>query len=144
MLPGGLRWSHCDRANWNLTQGDRARTAIEAFSGGRLLIGIFGAPYPCPPAPFKLAMLLVEQFHARGIDGAIEVFSPRPLSLPILGQAGCGSFESHLEEAGIAFLRDHSATAVEDGAVAFGDAKRPFDLLLGVPHRFRRWSRNPA
>jgi sulfide:quinone oxidoreductase len=118
------------------TQGDRARAAIEAFTGGRLAIGIFGAPYPCPPAPFELAMLIDERLRARGIQGAIEVFSPLPLSLPILGQAGCGSFESHLEGAGIAFLREHAATAVDDGAVVFGDSRRPFDLLLGVPpHR---------
>jgi sulfide:quinone oxidoreductase len=121
---------------YDLTQGDRARTAIEAFTGGRLVIGIFGAPYPCPPAPFELAMLIDERLRSRGIDGAIEVFSPLPLSLPILGQAGCGSFESRLESAGIAFLREHAATAVDDGAVVFGAARRPFDLLLGVPpHR---------
>jgi sulfide:quinone oxidoreductase len=121
---------------YDLTQGDRARSATEAFTGGRLVIGIFGAPYPCPPAPFELAMLIDELFRSRGIDGAIEVFSPLPLSLPILGQAGCGSFESRLGDAGIAFLREHAATAVDDGAVVFGETRRPFDLLLGVPpHR---------
>ncbi|HEY8637139.1 MAG TPA: FAD/NAD(P)-binding oxidoreductase, partial [Candidatus Limnocylindrales bacterium] len=116
---------------YDLTRGDRARTAIEAFTGGRLAIGIFGVPYPCPPAPFELAMLVDERLRARGIRGAIEVFSPLPLSLPILGQAGCGSFESRLEGVGIGFLRNHVATAVEDDAVVFGDTRRPFDLLLG-------------
>lgn len=121
---------------YDLTQADRARAAIEAFTGGRLAIGIFGAPYPCPPAPFELAMLVDERLRARGIHGAIEVFSPLPLSLPILGQAGCGSFESHLEGAGIGFLRNHVATAVDDGIVVFGETRRAFDLLLGVPpHR---------
>jgi sulfide:quinone oxidoreductase len=121
---------------YDQTQGDRARAAIEAFTGGRLVIGIFGAPYPCPPAPFELAMLIDERLRARGIRGAVEVFSPLPLSLPILGQAGCGSFESRLEDAGIAFLREHAAMAVDDGAVVFADTRRPFDLLLGVPpHR---------
>ena len=121
---------------YDVTQGDRAWAAIEAFTGGRLVIGIFGTPYPCPPAPFELAMLLAERLRARRIDGAIEVFSPLPLSLPILGQAGCGSFESRLDGAGIAFLREHAATAVDEGAVVFGDSHRPYDLLLGVPpHR---------
>ena len=121
---------------YDATQGDRARAAIEAFAGGRLVIGIFGVPYPCPPAPFELAMLIDERLRARGIRAAVEVFSPLPLSLPILGQAGCGSFESRLEGAGIGFVRSHQATAVEDGAVVFGDMRRPFDLLVGVPpHR---------
>jgi sulfide:quinone oxidoreductase len=121
---------------YDVAQSDQARRAIETFSGGRLAIGIFGTPYPCPPAPFELAMLIDERLRARGIDGAVEVFSPLPLSLPILGQAGCGSFESRLEGAGIGFLREHVATVVDDGAVVFGDRSRPFDLLLGVPpHR---------
>ena len=121
---------------YDLTQGDRARAAVQAFTGGRLVIGIFGAPYPCPPAPFELAMLIDERLLARGIRDAIEVFSPLPLSLPILGQAGCGSFESRLQGAGIDFLREHQATAVDDGAVVFGETRRPFDVLLGVPpHR---------
>jgi sulfide:quinone oxidoreductase len=121
---------------YDLTQGDRARAAVQAFTGGRLVIGIFGAPYPCPPAPFELAMLIDERLLTRGIRDAIEVFSPLPLSLPILGQAGCGSFESRLAGAGIDFLREHQATAVDDGAVVFGETRRPFDVLLGVPpHR---------
>ena len=121
---------------YDIAQAGRARTAVEAFTGGRLVIGVFGAPYPCPPAPFELAMLIDERLRARGIHGAIEVFSPLPLSLPILGQAGCGSFESRLEDAGIGFLRDHVATAVDDGAVVFGDSRRPIEMLLGVPpHR---------
>jgi sulfide:quinone oxidoreductase len=109
------------------------RTAIEAFSGGRLLIGIFAAPYPCPPAPFELAILLDERFRARNVPATIEVFSPLPLTLPILGRAGCDSFEERLAYAGIEFLRERQATAVEDGAVLFGETRRPFDLLFGVP-----------
>lgn len=121
---------------YDATQGDRARAAIEAFAGGRLVIGIFSVPHPCPPAPFELAMLIDERLRTRGIRGAVEVFSPLPLSLPILGQAGCGSFESRLEGAGIGFLRNHVATAVEDGAVVFSETRRSFDLLLGLPpHR---------
>ncbi len=109
---------------YDVSQTERARTAIGAFTGGRLVIGIFGAPYPCPPAPFELALLIDERLRGRGVRGAVEVFSPLPLSLPILGQAGCGSFESRLDEAGIAFLRDHaprpsrtasSSSAMRDG-----------------------------
>jgi sulfide:quinone oxidoreductase len=121
---------------YDLNQVEPARQAIERFAGGRIAIGIFGAPYPCPPAPFELALLLDERLRGRDMAATIEVFSPLPLSLPILGQAGCGSFETRLDLAGIQFLRDHQATAVEDGSVVFGDERRPFDLLLGVaPHR---------
>jgi sulfide:quinone oxidoreductase len=114
-------------------QTDHARQAIEHFAGGRIAVGIFGVPYPCPPAPFELALLLDERLHGRSVQAEIDVFSPLPLSLPILGQVGCGSFESRLEDAGITFLRSRQATAVEAGQIVFGDTRRPFDLLLGVP-----------
>src|SRR5688572_24439251 len=52
--------------------------AIEAFRGGRLVIGIFGAPYPCPPAPYELALLLADRFEAQNIPGGIFVFTPQP------------------------------------------------------------------
>jgi len=121
---------------YDLSQVELARQAIEGFTGGRIAVGIFGAPYPCSPAPFELALLIDERLRGRDVTAAIEVFSPLPLSLPILGQSGCGSFETRLDLAGIEFLRDHQATAVEDGVVVFGDERRPFDLLLGVPpHR---------
>jgi sulfide:quinone oxidoreductase len=114
-------------------QTEHARQGIERFAGGRVAVGIFGVPYPCPPAPFELALLLDERLHGRSVQAEIEVFSPLPLSLPILGQVGCGSFESRLEDAGVTFLRSQQATAVEAGQVVFGDTRRPYDLLLGVP-----------
>jgi len=49
---------------------------------------------------------------------------------------GCDLIESRLADKGITFLPNHKATAVESGEVVFGDKRRPFDLLLGVPpHR---------
>ncbi len=114
----------------------RAAEAVRTFSGGRVVIGIFGAPYKCPPAPYEMALLLTDSFSARGVPARLEVFTPQPMSLPILGEAGCSAFEGRLAEHGITFLPGHKATAVEVGMVVFGDNRRPFDLLLGVPpHR---------
>ncbi|SNB67619.1 NAD(P)/FAD-dependent oxidoreductase [Thermoflexus hugenholtzii] len=114
----------------------RAMEAVRAFRGGQVMIGIFGAPYKCPPAPYEMAFLLQDFFEARGVRARISVFTPQPMSLPVLGAAGCSVLEGRLAERGIDFLPNHKATAVEAGAVIFGDRRRPFDLLLGVPpHR---------
>lgn len=114
----------------------RAAQALSEFQGGRLLIGIFGAPYKCPPAPYEMALLISDSLKARGVKVSIEVFTPQPMSLPILGAVGCDLIESRLADKGITFLPNHKATAVEPGEVLFGDKRRPFDLLLGVPpHR---------
>ena len=114
----------------------RAAQALSEFQGGRLLIGIFGAPYKCPPAPYEMALLISDSLKSRGIKASMEVFTPQPMSLPILGQVGCDLIESRLADKGITFLPNHKATAVESGEVVFSDKRRPFDLLLGVPpHR---------
>ena len=124
---------------YDRNSSDRGRKAIEALDRGRLVIGIFGVPYPCPPAPFELALLLDDRLRPRRIPVTIDLFSPLPLSLPILGKAGCDAFEARLAYAGVEFLRERQATAVEADAVLFGETRLPFDLLLGVPpHRVPR------
>jgi sulfide:quinone oxidoreductase len=115
---------------------DRAAQAVQNFSSGRLVIGIFGAPYQCPPAPYEMALLLKDYFAQKPAQVILEVFTLQPMSLPILGEAGCSVLDSRLEENGIIFLANHKATGIEAGQVVFGERKRPYDLLLGVPpHR---------
>ena len=111
--------------------------AIDAFTGGRVVVGIFGAPYPCPPGPYELALLLMERLEDRGIPGGMLVFTPQSGSLPILGTDGCAAFDGRLANAGITFRPKTVAAAVEPGAVVTSDGVRlPYDLLLGVPpHR---------
>jgi sulfide:quinone oxidoreductase len=114
----------------------RAAQALRDFQGGRLLLGVFGVPYKCPPAPYEMALLISDSFRTRGVRATIEVFSPQTMSMPILGQAGCDLIEGRLADKGITFLGSHKATAVEEGEVIFGDKRRSYDLLLGVPpHR---------
>jgi sulfide:quinone oxidoreductase len=110
--------------------------AVEAFAGGRMVIGVFGAPYPCPPAPYELALMLGERFDESGLSFGMLVFTSLPRSLPILGEAGCAAFDGRLAGAGVSLRTDTTATRVSAGVVATGDGRIPFDLLLAVPpHR---------
>jgi sulfide:quinone oxidoreductase len=110
--------------------------AIDAFTGGRVVIGIFGVPYPCPPGPYELALLVNERLASRGVPGGVFVFTPQGGSLPVLGDAGCAAFDGRLANEGITLRTKTNATAVEAGAVVAADTRIPFDLLLGVPpHR---------
>lgn len=111
----------------------RAEKALSEFKGGRVVIGIFGAPYKCSPAPYEMALLLNEKFKSRGVKASVEIFSPQPMSLPILGQASCDTIESRLEGHGIKFYPNHKATSIEAGKVIFENKQIEFDLLLGVP-----------
>lgn len=114
----------------------RASQALTEFQRGKLLIGVFGVPYKCPPAPYEMALLISDSLKDRGVRANIEVFTPQPVSMPLLGQAGCDIIESRLADKGISFLPNRKATAVEANEVVFANERRRFDLLLGVPpHR---------
>jgi sulfide:quinone oxidoreductase len=122
---------------WSREGLEHAQQAIDAFRGGRAVVGIFGMPHSCPPAPYELALLLADRLEERGIDAEVSVFTPAPISLPIVGAAGCAVLDNRLLERGIGFLPDHAATSVGKDAVACANGQSvPFDLLLAVPpHR---------
>lgn len=122
---------------WSRDGLEHVHGAVDAFRGGRVVVGIFGQPYACPPAPYELALLLADRLDERGIDAELSVFSPAPITLPIVGAAGCIPLDARLEERGIAFLPQRQPASVDPGAVIFADGYTlPFDLLLAVPpHR---------
>ncbi|GAC1425719.1 MAG: hypothetical protein NVSMB57_17050 [Actinomycetota bacterium] len=116
---------------------ERARDALANLVTGRIVVGIFGAPYKCPPAPFELALLLNHRASTQNTGWKITVFSPLPMSVPALGPAGCNPLETRLSSEGIDFVPNTKATSVEQGRVVVADgAPIPFELLLAVPpHR---------
>jgi len=115
----------------------QAAQALRQFQGGKIVVGIFGNPYQCPPAPYEIALLVNEQLRQRQVNADLTVFTPLPMSLPILGNAGCSVIEDRLESAGIKFLANHTAVSVEANKVFFSNGTHEaVDLLLGIaPHR---------
>lgn len=120
---------------WDRDRAEDARAALDTLAGGqRLVVGIFGLPYSCPPAPFELALLARERLGA-AVD--ITVVSPAPIALPVVGPIESAKVEAMLNQAGIRFLARHQSTAVRAGRIEFTDAPpEDFDVLLAVPvHR---------
>jgi sulfide:quinone oxidoreductase len=116
----------------------RAAEALARLDSGRVVIGIFGAPYKCAPAPYELAILAKEATDARGAKLDYTVFTPQPMSLPVIGKAGCEAIEGRLAGLWIEFRPDTKVERVEAGRVVLeeGAGEIPFDLLLAVPpHR---------
>lgn len=116
---------------WDPEQAERAREELARLDRGRVLVGIFGMPYACPPGPYELALL------ARGkLDRAIDVtvFGPAPIALPVVGREESAKLEHMLESADVPFLRGRQATEVAAGEVHFADGStEAFDILLAVP-----------
>jgi sulfide:quinone oxidoreductase len=123
---------------WSFAGVPEAAAALEAFDGGRVLVLIAGAPYPCPPAPYECAIHVHEHLLARGLRDRtqLEVATLQPMLMPNAGREGSEWMGRQLTERGIAFRRGARTERVETGRVVLADDELPFDLLIGVPpHR---------
>lgn len=114
-----------------------ARAALERFTGGRIIIGVIGTPFKCPPAPSETALMLHDYLESRGIrqESEISLLMPLPTPVPPLpegSQALLEAFATHsihwyprmsIESLG---FETHEVVCA-DGQVF------PFDLFLGVP-----------
>jgi sulfide:quinone oxidoreductase len=117
----------------------KLRTALDAFSGGKIVIGIAGIPYKCPPAPLEVAFLVESELRDRGlrdktemtflspINRAFTIESVSDMATPIFAEKGID-----LELlAGVAEIDAERKVVITD---AFEE--HPYDLLICVPpHR---------
>jgi sulfide:quinone oxidoreductase len=122
---------------WDRDEAARARSAIDGLrdrGAGRLLIGVFGQPYPCPPAPYEFGLLARDHLPA---DVDVAVFTPAPMALSIAGPTESAKLEGLLAKRGVPLMRGRTASEVGDGEVQFADgSSESFDVLFGVPpHR---------
>lgn len=119
---------------WDRAEAERAKAALGALDRGRLVIGVFGMPYSCPPAPYEFALLARDHLPDE-VD--VTVFTPAPMALSIAGREQSARLEGLLARRGVRFLSERRATGVSASAVTFADdSQAAFDVLLAVPpHR---------
>ncbi len=117
----------------------KLRVALDSFTGGKIVIGIAGIPYKCPPAPLEVAFLVESELRERGlrdttemtflspINRAFTIESVSEMATPILGEKGI-----RLELlAGVGEIDAERHVVITD---AFEE--HPYDLLICVPpHR---------
>lgn len=125
---------------YTVAGADHMREVVESFDSGRILIGILGQPFKCPPAPFEGALLLHDHFVERGIRDAVEIRVAGPMSAPVpITRELSQSILGPLTERGIEYMPNQHITAVDTGASAVeleGGGSIPYDLFVGIPvHR---------
>ena len=123
---------------WSFAHISAAAEALRRFDGGRIVVLIAGAPYPCPPAPYECAIALHEHLVARGIRDRTEigVMTLQPMLMPNAGRAGSEWMGAQLAERGISYRVGTKTERVETGRVVVEEGEVPFDLLVAVPpHR---------
>ncbi|HSW41411.1 MAG TPA: FAD/NAD(P)-binding oxidoreductase [Patescibacteria group bacterium] len=117
----------------------RLRRALDAFSGGKILIGIAGIPYKCPPAPLEVAFLVESELRARGLRARTELqfLSPinRAFTIESVSEMATPIFEEKGIDlqllAGIDSIDPERKVVITDALEEYG-----YDLLICVPpHR---------
>ena len=116
------------------------RDVLPAFAGGRIVIGVCGAPFKCPPAPSECALLLHDMLVERGIRDACEIKLVMPFARPVppspeTSQVLFEAFAARDIEY-VASSRSGSIDPARKVALIDDGRELPFDLFLGVPkHR---------
>ena len=125
---------------YSVEGAERLRDALTEFNSGRVLIGILGHPFKCPPAPFEGALLLDDQFTERGIrdDTEIQVVGPMAAPVPVTKEVS-QRFLEVLGERGIEYVPNQLVISLDTEsrqALLAEGGSMPYDLFIGVPvHR---------
>jgi len=125
---------------YSVPGAERVAGVLPEFSGGRVVIGVCGAPFKCPPAPSEAALLLHDYLSERGIRADCEIAILMPLPSPVPpSPATSEALLAAFAERDIDFRPgarivsldpDRKVVVLKDGE------EMPYDLFLGVPkHR---------
>ena len=114
--------------------------ALPAFSRGRAIVGVCGAPFKCPPAPSEAALLLHDYLTARGVRRDCEISFVIPLPSPVPPSPETSrALVAAFAERDIAFVPGRRVSSLDGErrvAVLDDGSEMPYDLFLGVPkHR---------
>jgi sulfide:quinone oxidoreductase len=125
---------------YSIAGAERLRDELATFASGRVVIGILGQPFKCPPAPFEGALMLHDYFTERGLRDAIEirVLGPMAAPVPITGEVS-QSILAALAERDMEYVANQAITDLDvaDRSVRIaGGDDAPYDLFIGIPvHR---------
>jgi sulfide:quinone oxidoreductase len=124
---------------YSLEGAIRLREALRSFSGGRILVGIAGIPYKCPPAPIEFVLMLDWHLRRRGIRSRSELTLLSPINRAFTIASASKVVEPIMAARGIGVQTFFNVEAVdpEAGAVtSLEGEKAAYDLLVLVPpHR---------
>jgi sulfide:quinone oxidoreductase len=116
---------------------ERLRNVLPAFTHGRAIVGVCGAPFKCPPAPSEAALLLHDYLSERGVRGDCEISLVMPFGTPVTPSPDTSAaLLAAFVERGIAFVAGRRVSSLDltrSVAVLDDGTELPYDLFLGVP-----------
>ncbi len=114
----------------------KLRTALDEFQGGRIVIGIAGIPYKCPPAPLEVAFLVESELRQRGLRDKTEITFLSPINRAFTIESVSEMATPIFAEKGIRLELLAGVGEIDaERKVVITDAfeEHPYDLLICVP-----------
>jgi len=114
----------------------RLRHALDAFDGGRIVIGIASMPYKCPPAPLEVAFLIESELRERGLRDRSEVHFASPIGRAFTIESVSDMATPILEQKGIELHTFFNVEAIDPErkvVQSLEGEELPYDLLVLVP-----------
>jgi sulfide:quinone oxidoreductase len=135
-IPGLVQGAH---EFYSLQGALRLREALRGFKGGRVLVGVAGIPYKCPPAPVEFTLMLDQYLRQRGVRGKSQVTLLSPLNRAFTIESASKLVQPIMQRRGIGLETFFNVETVDPSAATVssleGD-KADYDLLVLVPpHR---------
>ncbi|MFL5737355.1 MAG: NAD(P)/FAD-dependent oxidoreductase [Actinomycetota bacterium] len=131
--PGLAEGSH---EFYSVEGAERLREELRRFRGGRILVGVAGIPYKCPPAPIEFVLMLEETLRQRGIRERTEISFLSPLNRAFTIESASRIVQPIMESRGIELRTFFNVEAVEPSAHAVTSIegeRMEYELLVAVP-----------
>jgi sulfide:quinone oxidoreductase len=112
------------------------RRALDSFTGGRIVIGIAGMPYKCPPAPLEVAFLIEAELRQRGLRDKTELHFCSPIGRAFTIESVSEMATPILEAKGIelhTFFNVEAIDADRHVVQSLEGEELPYELLILVP-----------
>ncbi len=110
--------------------------ALDSFAGGRIVIGIAGMPYKCPPAPLEVAFLIEAELRERGLRERSELHFCSPIGRAFTIESVSEMATPILEAKGIelhTFFNVETIDPARKVVQSLEGEELPYDLLVLVP-----------
>ena len=115
------------------------RHALDAFTGGRVVVAIASMPYKCPPAPLEVSFLIEAELRERGLRDGSEVHFCSPIGRAFTIESVSDMATPIFEEKGIelhTFFNVESIDPERKVVQSLEGEELGYDLLILVPpHR---------
>jgi len=114
----------------------RLREALDAFTGGRIVVAIAGMPYKCPPAPLEVSLLIEAELRKRKIREQSEVHFCSPIGRAFTIETVSEMVTPIMERKGVQIHTFFNVEQIDPDRkviVSLEGEELPYDLLILVP-----------